>query len=562
MSFPLNYVVSKETAEIVGNNPAVKLFKRDFASIFNSQENDAKVSYAPGRVNCIGEHTDHQGGYVFPAAIDKGVFAMGRRKTSSDASKKLHITVVCHQCTERATFECTPTTTTSTANAGDSHNESQVHVLTLSPRPLPLETDAKQPTFRWAKYVHALLSLIKVERKKKKDHDDDDGGGELEIAVFSTLPVGAGVSSSAAFCISMLQLLLYLVGAAPANKSDEAAAAAARLALARTAQKAEHMVGINCGIMDQMASLFGRSSTALLVDCDPNHTAVKEYVPLPTHDIRFVLVDSHVQHELGDSYNKLRAALSQSQLAVGDWLAKQPGNETAEAAKKPFSAVEWARQELASTATDDARRSNPVELAASIADKLSSIATAHAGVSEDAATKLRYVVGETVRTTLFTDILRRLNGGSVRPSERDEELVKLGALLNATHVGLASIGVSTAQLDFLQSFLTNEQSAEGTGVKVLGARMHGGGFGGMVICAITAAKVPPGGHEQEQAAVDKKRRKSIHEEDAGGGGGPAMSQVLMERCSAAFGSYFFAEDDAFRIRAFEVNAGPGASILI
>ena len=204
---------------------------------------------APGRFNLIGEHTDYNGGFVFPGAIDKAIMAE-IRPNGTDRVKLYSIDL-------------------------DASAEFGLN-----------EEDA--PKEQWARYVFGVCREI-IKR-----------GGKVEgfDAVFSgNVPLGAGLSSSAALesCFAFALNDLF-----NDNKFD-------RMELARIGQSTEHnYCGVNCGIMDQFASCHGKKDNLMRLDC---RSGEFEYFPFKLDGYKLVLVDSKVKHELVDSpYNKRRAS--------------------------------------------------------------------------------------------------------------------------------------------------------------------------------------------------------------------------------------------------------------
>ncbi len=204
-----------------------------------------RVFRAPGRVNLIGEHTDHSGGYVLPAAIDR-------------------------YCEVRATPTGDSTLSAHSANLGES--------ASWALEELP-EAERKGD---WSDYVCGVARELQAAGVPL-------AGAQLEIA--SNVPIGAGLSSSAAIEVSTALALSALAGA----DID-------RTYLARICLRAEQdFVGLQCGIMDQYISCFGRKGQAMLLDCSSlEHRAV----PLPA-ELELVMVDTGVKHELAASeYNR------------------------------------------------------------------------------------------------------------------------------------------------------------------------------------------------------------------------------------------------------------------
>ncbi|MBN2576027.1 MAG: galactokinase [Deltaproteobacteria bacterium] len=205
------------------------------------------AAYAPGRVNLIGEHTDYNEGFVLPAAIDRGV-ALAARRVSGDAFT-LHAVDLRESCT-----------------FGRSS----------------LERDGRYP---WADYFKGVVWALA------------NRGFSIpacEVAVTGDIPRGAGLSSSAAYEVAAVLLCQSLGGLdLPAQE------------IAKLAREAENgFVGVACGIMDQMAAVFGEKGRALLLDC---RSLAREAVDIPS-GIKIVVVNSGVRHSLaGSEYNTRRA---------------------------------------------------------------------------------------------------------------------------------------------------------------------------------------------------------------------------------------------------------------
>ena len=208
---------------------------------------EARLFRAPGRINLIGEHTDYNDGFVLPMAIDRE-------------------TVV--------------------AAAARQDQLVRVHALNLNERAqFDLSVPGQKQRGIWLDYVEGIARILQ------------ERGAELrgaEMAIHSDVPVGAGLSSSAALEVSVGLALLSL-----SNIEIDLTA------LALAAQRTEHeYVGINSGIMDQFIAALGRRGHALLVDCRSLET---KHIPLDTTDIAVVICDTRVKHELASTeYNTRR----------------------------------------------------------------------------------------------------------------------------------------------------------------------------------------------------------------------------------------------------------------
>jgi galactokinase len=223
----------------------IKVFHREPAIII-----------APGRINLIGEHTDYNEGFVMPAAIDKHiVFAIAANGARS-------VNCVALDNDESASFEL----------------------------------DALKPGKSWVNYLMGVLQGMRQE------------GVELsgvDCMFTSTIPAGAGLSSSAALCCGSE----FGVG-------EVLNAGMSRLTIARIGQFAEHnFAGVMCGIMDQYASLFGEKDSALLLDC---RTLKHEKLAVDTSEFSLLLIDSKVKHSLASTaYNDRRASCEEAVMIIG-----------------------------------------------------------------------------------------------------------------------------------------------------------------------------------------------------------------------------------------------------
>ena len=229
---------------------------------FTERFGQESVFYASaGRINLIGEHTDYNGGYVFPGAIDKVIMA---EIAPNDTDK---VRVYSIDIDEYVEFGLN-------------------------------EEDA--PTQSWARYIFGVCREILKRGGSVKGFD----------AVFAgNVPLGAGLSSSAALESCFAFALNDMFNDNSIDKFE----------LARIGQSTEHnYCGVNCGIMDQFASVMGQKGKLMRLDC---RSMEFEYFPFNPDGYELVLLDSAVKHELADSpYNKRRASCER--------VAKRLGLET------------------------------------------------------------------------------------------------------------------------------------------------------------------------------------------------------------------------------------------
>ena len=225
---------------------------------FRSLFGEGEVYYASsGRINLIGEHTDYNGGYVFPGSINYGIVA-ALKPNGSDKVRVFSIDL-----DEYAEFG--------------------------------LE-EVDKPAQQWASYVFGVCREIIKRGGTVKGFD----------AVFSgDVPLGAGLSSSAALESTFAFALNDLFNEGKIEKFE----------LARIGQSTEHnYVGVKCGIMDQFASLFGKEGALMRLNCK---TGEYKYFPFHPKGYRLVLVDSCVKHELASSaYNKRRESCERAAAAI------------------------------------------------------------------------------------------------------------------------------------------------------------------------------------------------------------------------------------------------------
>jgi galactokinase len=330
------------------------------------------AAFAPGRVNLIGEHTDYNDGFVLPAAIDRGV-AVAARKLAGDT-----FTLHAVDLGDRCTF-------TRGALAHD-------------------------PSHAWANYFKGVVWALARRGLALP---------ACEATVTGDLPQGAGLSSSAAYEVATLLVLRALGGFALST-----------LEVAQLAREAENgFVGVACGIMDQMASVFGEPGRALLLDC---RSRARESVAIPP-GLKIVVVNSGVRHALASSeYNQRRAECEEGVRLLS---ASLPGV----------------------TALRDV----------TVADLLRHLPT----LPEVVARRCRHVVTENARVHEAV--------AAMRAGERGQ----LARLLAASHASLRDdYQVSCPELDILVELAAAQACCHG-------ARLTGAGFGGCIVTLVEADAV-------------------------------------------------------------------------
>ncbi|MXW83387.1 MAG: galactokinase [Rhodothermaceae bacterium] len=202
------------------------------------------IARAPGRVNLVGDHTDYNDGLVLPMILDRAVYVAAR--FSLDGAHHFW-------------------------------SENYREGVTYSPGQWP----GVRPG-HWASYIAGMIQELPPP-------------GPIELLVMGDVPLGAGLSSSAA-----LEMATGLALEALRGKSVPP------LELAQIGQRVEHRyAGVKCGIMDQIVSRVGRTGHALFLDC---HTLKWEHIPIQSEDIQFLVIDSRVRRQLATSkYNERRA---------------------------------------------------------------------------------------------------------------------------------------------------------------------------------------------------------------------------------------------------------------
>jgi galactokinase len=229
------------------------LIKKSFSEHF---QGSGEMYASPGRINLIGEHTDYNGGFVFPGAIDKGMVAEIRKNGTS----------------------------TIRAYSVDLKDYAEFGLE---------EQDIPVPS--WARYIFGVCREM-IKRGAVL--------GGFDTAFAGDVPLGAGMSSSAALESTYAFALNELFGCG-IDKFE----------LARVGQATEHnYVGVKCGIMDQFASLFGKAGSLMLLDC---RSLEHKYYPFHPNGYRVVLLDTVVKHELASSaYNKRRESCENAARAI------------------------------------------------------------------------------------------------------------------------------------------------------------------------------------------------------------------------------------------------------
>ncbi len=255
----------------------MKHLERKFQEVFGAPAE--KLFFAPGRVNLIGEHTDYNGGNVFPCAIDKGTYGL----VSKRADRKFRMY---------------------------SENFASLGIMEFT-----LEELTNDKKHDWANYPKGVIKMF-LEAGQKIDTGFD-------ILFSGNIPNGAGLSSSAS--IEMLTAIVL---------KDLFQLTIDPVEMAQLGKKTENLfIGVNSGIMDQFAVAMGKKDHAILLDCN---TLKYDYVPVVLKDEVIVIANTNKRRGLADSkYNERRAECDE---ALAELQTKLPIKALGELSIEDFEA--------------------------------------------------------------------------------------------------------------------------------------------------------------------------------------------------------------------------------
>ena len=322
------------------------------------------VFHSPGRINILGEHTDYNEGFVLPAAINKNIYVAISKRTDNE----VHLF------------------------AADFNESFTTNIENIKPA-----------SIQWPNYILGVVDQLQKNGQAVKG---------FNLVIDGDIPIGAGLSSSAAVECAVIFALneIFQFGLT-------------RLQMVPLAQKAEHVfAGVNCGIMDQFASMFGKKNNAIKLDCRSLHY---EYVPIKMDGYKIILLNTNVKHNLAAStYNERR---QQCEAGVSIIAQNHP-------------AITSLRDVNMAMLKDYVKAVDPLIYK-----------------------RCKYVVQENERLLGACEDLRK---GDIKA---------LGQKMYQTHNGLRyDYDVSCKELDFLVDYVKAIPD-------VAGARMVGGGFGGCTI---------------------------------------------------------------------------------
>ena len=261
------------------NKKLLKEVQKSFKEHFKTKP---LIVFSPGRINLIGEHTDYNEGFVFPAAINKGI-ALAIQKSDSDKSQVYAI------------------------------NKKEMHEFSLQDIK-PLNEGG------WENYILGVVAEIQKLGLTLEN---------FNISFAGNIPGGAGMSSSAALENSVVFGL---------NEVFNLGLSKHQMIL--ISQKAEHnFAGVKCGIMDQYASMFGKKRSALLLDC---RTVESETYKIDFKKYKLLLINTNVKHDLSESaYNDRREVCENVSKKLNVLALRDASKEMLQEIKKDISEEDY-----------------------------------------------------------------------------------------------------------------------------------------------------------------------------------------------------------------------------
>ena len=312
------------------------------------------LSYAPGRVNLIGEHTDYNDGFVLPCAIKYGT-AITARKNGTDKMRLLAVDIN-HDTDE---FVCS-----ATFNAHESKT--------------------------WSNYLRAMTSLI-----MEKGHKVEG----LDIAISGDIPLGSGLSSSASLEVTFGNLLSQVFGLnIPLQQ------------IALTGQACEALNGCKCGIMDQTIVACGRADSALLIDC---RSLELKQISVP-ENLDILIVNSNVKHALvGGEYNERREQCENAARILGVKALRDATMEMLDAHKADMDEVTYRRARHVITEDDRVLEAVKAFEQGDLASLATLMYASHCSMRDDFEITIPEIDGlvEIIREAIGENAAVRMTGG-------------------------------------------------------------------------------------------------------------------------------------------------------
>lgn len=370
---------------------------------------------APGRLNLIGEHTDYNGGKVLPFCINRSVQI--RLVKTENGGDLIRVTA---------------------QDLGE--------VLEVARAELPVDA-AALPSQRWTHYVLGCLSLFFGRELEVP--------GDLYVSITGDLPLGAGLSSSAALCTGLLSV--FEAAFRRGGSKDE---------VARLAQKVEHeYAGTKCGLMDQLAILYGKSDTLLKIAFTGNAKSGFELEPVLAHsklsEYDVVVLNSNVAHALASSEYNVRRGECDELVSI---LNRKSGKAWKNVSQIGEAGIFGPEPEVCA----------PFSTLVEHVKDVSRIIGGDGPHATLLAKRAVHVISENLRVEAAVEAIR--NG----------DLLSLNVLLNNAHESLAQLyEVSCPEIEALRSdvleFSRSVAPMSGGSPLIIGPRMCGGGFGGSLI---------------------------------------------------------------------------------
>jgi galactokinase len=345
----------------------IKLHRQLFGTV-----DELRSFFAPGRVNLIGEHTDYNGGYVFPCALNTGTYAIVSKRTDQD----IHL-------------------------YSTNFNKDNTIVFPLTDK---LVKDASKSCVNYPKGMCRIF----LDNAYNFPHG-------LNIVIGGNIPNGAGLSSSASIEMLMAVILnnMYSFNIDPVS-------------LVKWGQQVENnFIGVNCGIMDQFASMMSRYNQALLLNCN---TLLYQHIPLELKEYVIIIANTNKQRALANSTYNERVYECQSAL----------------------------RQ---------LQQSIQIENLAQL-DEVKYLQYEHLITDPVHRLRAKHIVSENARTLMAAKLLQ------------EHDLIGFGELMNQSHISLRdNYAVTGHELDSLVNAAWQTPGC-------IGSRMTGAGFGGCTVSLV------------------------------------------------------------------------------
>ena len=388
---------------------------------------------APGRVNLIGDHVDYAGGVSIPFALPHVTVVAARRRTDDTISIVSLPPGAATESTDAAEESGDAATGTDDANPSPTHLEAPRTTVALA------DIGPGHPA-DWSGYVAGTIWAGHQNGAIPSSNQHDNG---LDLAIISDVPLGSGLSSSAALECSVALAAREL--AAPERPRDQAAY---QLLIDAAIRAENDVVGASTGGLDQRSSLLATAGHALAIDFRTN-VVNQVACDVESDGLAFLVADTNAPHSLSDGQYASRRG-------VIDAVTAHAGASTLLDIDDPIAAAtSWADTDESAVTPDVARM------------------------------RVQHVIDETARTRRAQHALNSKNWK------------EFGWLMNESHESLRDLyDVSTPEL--------NSARDAALDAGAVGARMTGGGFGGSIIALVPTDRITAVAQEIHQRTVDKK----------------------------------------------------------